>query len=70
MHGAIGIICFLVIIFFMIAVLYLTLKRNSIAIRLSNYILNRYELDNSAPTTTEMIEFHENNDKLSKYNVY
>ena len=70
MHVAIGVICFLALICFMIAVLYFTLKRNSIAIRSSKYILNRFELDNSVPTLTEMIEFHKNNDELSKYNIY
>lgn len=70
MNGIFEAICFLaILIIFMIVVMYFTLKRTSSAVRSSRYILNKFEPDNTAPKLTEMIEFHKNNENLSKYNV-
>lgn len=63
-------ICFLsALVIFVIVIMYFTLKRSSSTVHASKYILNKFESDNTAPKLTEMIEFHKNNHKLSKYNV-
>lgn len=70
MYGILGAICFLsVLIIFTALVIYFTLRKSSSAVRSSRYILNKFEPDNTAPKITEMIEFHKNNDGLSKYNI-
>lgn len=58
-----------VLVIFVIAMTYLILKRTSSTAQASKYILNKFEPDNTAPKLTEMIEFHKNNDQLSKYNI-
>ena len=70
MDGILAAICFLsALAILVIAIMYFTLKRSSNAVRASKYILNKFESDNTSPKLTEMIEFHKNNHKLSKYNV-
>ena len=70
MNEILSAICFLMIlIIFMIIVIYFTLKKDSDDVYTSKYILNRFKPNNTAPNLTEMIEFHKNNDKLSKYNI-
>lgn len=70
MNGIFEAVVFLaILVIFMIVVMYFTLKRTSSNVRSSKYILNKFEPDNTAPKLTEMIEFHKNNENLSKYNV-
>ena len=72
MNGILEAIVFLVVlIVVVIAVMCFALKKNDKATQSSRYILNKFESDNTitAPKLTEMIEFHRNNDKLSKYNI-
>lgn len=70
MHGILGAISFLtVLIIFMVVVMYFTLRKSSITVHSCRRILNKFESDNTAPKLTEMIEFHKNNNGLSKYNI-
>ena len=70
MNGILEAICFLsVLVIFMTIAICCTLKRSSGAVHASKYILNKFEPDNTAPKLTEMIEFHKNNDNLSKFNI-
>ena len=70
MNGILGVIIFLIILtVLMIVVIQLALKGSSCAVNSSKYILNKFEPDNTAPKLTEMIDFHKNNENLSKYNI-
>lgn len=70
MNGILEAVCFLtVLIVFMVVVIYFVLRKSSSTVQSSKYILNKFEPDNTAPKLTEMIEFHKNNRKLSKYNI-
>ena len=67
MSWILGAICFLtILIVFMIVTTYFVLKRSSCSVHASKYILNKFELDNTAPKLTEMIEFHNNNKYLTR----
>ena len=70
MNGILGAIIFLaILIVLMVAVILFVLKGSSCAVSSSKYILNKFEPDNTAPKLTEMIDFHKNNENLSKYNI-
>lgn len=43
---------------------YFALRKCSEISRLSKYILNNFEPDNTAPKITELIEFHKENEKV------
>lgn len=63
MNGILEAICFLsVLTIFMTTAIYSTLKKRSSTIYASEYILNKFEPDNTIPNLTEMVEFHKNRD--------
>lgn len=70
MNWIVGAICFLALLFIIMAiVMYCVLKRSSYSVQSSKYVLNKFEPDNTAPKLTEMIEFHKEHKHLSKYNI-
>lgn len=47
-----------------VATMYFALRKCSEISRLSGSILNKFELDNTVPKITELIEFHKANEKV------